>query len=62
MDTPQNLGAQDGGDLIVARESSIHSKTAQPRYGARDRLALFLGRGTFNRVSHPADIIIILMA
>jgi len=45
----------------VARESSIHGKPAQPRYGARDRLALFLGRGTFNRVSHPADIIIVLM-
>ena len=40
MNPAQDLGSQDGRDLIVARQSPIHSEAAQPWDGARDGLAL----------------------
>jgi hypothetical protein len=61
MDPAEDLGSENGGYLIVARQSPIHGEAAQPGYGARDGLALLNRRYALDSISHDADIIIVLM-
>jgi putrescine transport system substrate-binding protein len=51
MDPAEDFGAQNGGNLIVARQRPIDGEPTQSRDGAGDSY----------RVSHDADIIIVLM-
>ena len=63
MNAAQDLGSQDGRNLIVARQSPIDSEAAQPRHGARDGLARLERSVSLHRrqSAMSADIIIVLM-